>query len=133
MDCASVMANLIPGRSNAAAPAVASDLSERFHAHVVGVAAGPMATSIYDDGYVAGSLVNQDRDALGSLVQSAGTIGWRGAVTFKSLAAYVAGEARSADLLVTSAGKSASARGRHRRHRDAGRASCKRCRPGVLG
>jgi nucleotide-binding universal stress UspA family protein len=117
MTNATVMVNLDPGQSNVAVLNVAGDLSERFHAHVIGIAAGQLVTSIYADGYVAGSLVNQDRGDLERLVQSAETefrnalhnraqtIEWRGAVTFTPPAVYVADQARSADLLVTGAGK----------------------------
>ncbi len=111
------MVNLDPGQVNAAVLAVAGDLSERFQARVIGIAAGQMVTSIYADGYVAGSLIDQSRGELERLLESAetefrhalhnraGSIEWRSAVTFGSPASYVAGEARSADLLVTGAGK----------------------------
>ncbi len=117
MSYATVMVNLDPGEVNAAVLDVAGDLSERFHARVIGIAAGQMVTNIYADGYVAGSLIDQSRGDLERLVQSAetefrhalhnraGTIEWRSAVTFGSPAAYVSGEARSADLLVTGSGK----------------------------
>lgn len=116
MTYATVMVNLDPGQVNTAVLQVAGDISERLHARVIGIAAGQLITSIYADGYVAGSLINQDRGDLEALVAAtetefrhalhnrAGTIEWRSAVTFASPAMYVAGEARSADLVITSAG-----------------------------
>jgi nucleotide-binding universal stress UspA family protein len=119
MTYATVMVNLHPGQVNLAALQVAGDLSERLHARVIGIAAGQLVTSIYADGYVAGSMVNQDREDLENLLAAAETefrhalhnrahaIEWRSAVTFGSTAGYVAGEARSADLIVTGAGNRA--------------------------
>lgn len=116
MSYATVMVNLDPGRVNAAALQVAGDLSERLHARVIGIAAGQLATSIYADGYVAGSVIEQDRTGVETLLKEAETefrhalhnradsIEWRSRVTFGSTAAYVAGESRSADLLVIGAG-----------------------------
>jgi nucleotide-binding universal stress UspA family protein len=117
MTYASVMVNLNPGKSNAAVLNVAGDLSERLHARVIGISAGQLSTNLYSDGYVAGSLIDQDRADLERLVQSAEAefrhalhnraerIEWRGAVSFASTVAYVTSEARSADLLVTGTGK----------------------------
>jgi len=113
---ATVMVNLAPGQVNTAALHVAGDLSERLHARVIGIAAGQLVTSVYADGYVAGSLMNQVREDVENLVKASETefrhalhnrahdIEWRSAVTFGSTAAYVAGEARGADLVVTGAG-----------------------------
>ncbi len=120
MTYATVMVNLDPGQANAAALQVAGDLSERHHARVIGIAAGQLVTSIYTDGYVAGSLINQSREDIQNLLTAAEAefrhalhnrahaIEWRSIITFGSPAAYVAGELRSADLLVTSAGTRAT-------------------------
>lgn len=115
MTYATVMVNLDPGQVNTAVLQVAGDVSGRLGARVIGIAAGQLITSIYADGYVAGSLINQDRSELESLVKAtetefrhalhnrAETIEWRSAVTFGSPAAYIADEARSADMVITSA------------------------------
>jgi len=119
MSYATVMVNLDPSRVNTAALQVAGDLSERLHARVIGITAGQLVTTLYADGYVSGSLISQDREDVENLLKAAETefrhalhnradsIEWRSSVTFGSTAAYVAGESRSADLLVTGAGAQA--------------------------
>lgn len=57
MTYATVMVNLDPGQVNAAVLQVAGDMSERLHARIIGIAAGQLITSIYADGYAAGSLI----------------------------------------------------------------------------
>ena len=116
MTYATVMVNLDPGQVNAAVLHVAGDIAERLQTQIIGIAAGQLLTSVYADGYVAGSLINQDRGELEALVEAtetefrhalhnrASTIDWRSAVTFGSPAAYVANESRCADLVITSAG-----------------------------
>ena len=116
MTYATVMVNLVPGQTNAAVLQVAVDMSERLHASITGIAAGQLMTSMYADGYMSASLVNDDRSSVEHLLAGAETefrhslhnraegVQWRSMVTLGSPAAYVAGEARAADLIVIGAG-----------------------------
>jgi nucleotide-binding universal stress UspA family protein len=103
------------GRSNAALLQIAGDLALRFHASVVGVAAGQIATELYSDGYTTGALVQVDRDAIDLQIAAAETefravlqprleyVGWRSCVTLEPAAAYLAAEARGADIVLVNA------------------------------
>jgi nucleotide-binding universal stress UspA family protein len=93
--------------------AVAGDLAERFQAHVIGIAAcQPMRMDYSGVGY-AGDFVQVDREEIDQELKAAElefrstlaprvkSISWRSASTTGSLCDYFAGEARSADLVVT--------------------------------
>ena len=110
---ATLMVHLELGRSNASLLQIAGDLAERFNAGVIGIAACQPMPVVYDAGYVSGEYIEQDRAELergineaeaefrGSLQPRVGTLEWRSAVMFTSLANYLAIEARSADLVIT--------------------------------
>lgn len=110
-----LMAHLELGRSNAGLLKIAGDLAERLHAGVIGIAACQPAQLAYGEGYVAGDLMQIDRDELERELKVAeaefrealqgrtDTLEWRATVTFGSLSAYVAAEARSADVILTQA------------------------------
>jgi nucleotide-binding universal stress UspA family protein len=92
---------------------ITGDLAERFGAKVVGIAAAQPIVPLYDEGFAVADIATQHRNevdkeidvckaqfqkALGSRVKQ---IEWRSAVTFDSLANYIASEARCADLIIT--------------------------------
>jgi nucleotide-binding universal stress UspA family protein len=117
---ATLMAHLQLGQSNAGLLRTAGDLAERFHAGVIGIAACQPMQIAYGDGYVYGELIEQDRAQIdkdmkaakaefeSALQARARRIDWRSTVTFGSLAGYLAHEARSADLVVTSVDRDVS-------------------------
>ncbi len=95
--------------------AIASDLAERLHAGLIGIVACQPLQIVEGDGYVPAQLVQDDRDEIDKEIQKAEAefrdafqkhsrpVEWRSAVMFGSLADYIAGEARCADLVITSA------------------------------
>jgi nucleotide-binding universal stress UspA family protein len=114
MTYATLMVHLELGRSNAGLLAIVGDLAERFRAGVIGIAGCQTILTSNNDGYVPGDVVVEVRDetkqeikeaesefrtALGS---AAGRLEWRSTVMSASLSDYIAGEARSADLVITS-------------------------------
>jgi nucleotide-binding universal stress UspA family protein len=108
------MVHLELGQSNTGLLQITGDLAQRFHAGVIGVAVCKPMQMLYGDGYVSGALIEQDRDEVArelkvvedefrsTLGPRAGTLEWRSAVTYGLLTDYLAGEARCADLVVTS-------------------------------
>jgi nucleotide-binding universal stress UspA family protein len=108
------MVHLQTGRSNAGILAIAGDLAERLHAGMIGIAACQPMQIVEGDGYVPAELVQNDRDEIEKEIRKAEMefrdafqkrgrpVEWRSAVMFGSAADYVAGEARSADLVITS-------------------------------
>jgi len=113
MTYATLMVHLELGRSNAGLLRVTSDLAERFHADVIGIAGCQSMLTSYNDGYVPGDVVVQVRDESHQEIKEAeaefrralkantGTLEWRSTVMSASLSEYIAGEARSADLVIT--------------------------------
>ena len=116
MTYATLMVNVDPGGVNAAVLEATGDLAERLHSRVIGIAVGRLATGLYADGYVGGALIDQEYAAVEELLKAAeaefrramhnraASIEWRSRATFEPAAAYVAAQARSADLLVTGGG-----------------------------
>ena len=114
MTYATLMVHLELGRSNAALLKITGDLAQRFKASVMGIAARQPLQMFYGDGYVTGDFYQQDEievakalkaaeaEFRASLHHCAPSIEWRSARTYASLADYLVGEARSADLIVTS-------------------------------
>lgn len=114
MTYATLMVHLELGRSNAGLLRVAADLAERFHADVIGIAGCQTMLTNYNDGYVPGDVVVQVRDESKQEIKEAeaefrtalkantGTLEWRSTVMSASLSEYIACEARSADLVITS-------------------------------
>jgi nucleotide-binding universal stress UspA family protein len=109
------MVHVQPGRSNAGILAIAGDLAERLRAKIIGIAACQPMQPVEGDGYVPVELVQADRDEIDREIKNAEAefrdtfqkrgrpAEWRSAVMFGSPADYVAGEARCADLVITSA------------------------------
>ncbi len=113
MTYASLMVHLELGCSNAGRLKIAAALAERFHAVVIGIAACQPVHIIYSEGFVAGSLIEQDQEEIDRQLKAAeqefrqvlregtNTLGWRSMVTTAPLADYLAHEARRADLFIT--------------------------------
>jgi nucleotide-binding universal stress UspA family protein len=120
MTYATLMVHLELGQSNAGLLKITASLAERFHARVVGIAARQPIQIIYNEGYVAGEIVEDDlketkkemeeteaefRSALQTRVRD---LEWRSKVMFGPLSDYLAREARSADLVITGVDRSGS-------------------------
>jgi nucleotide-binding universal stress UspA family protein len=113
MTYATLMVHLELGRSNAGLLRVTAELAERFGASVIGIAARQPMQMAYGDAYVAGDLIEQDRDEIAKEIKAAEVefrialqprvpvIEWRSAQKYAYLSDYIANEARSADLIVT--------------------------------
>ena len=109
-----LMVNLELGKTNAGLLAIAGDLAERFHAHVIGIAACQPMQFVYGMGYVSADYferdladLRKDSQAAESEFRSAlqsrgGSVEWRSTVEFGALSGHIAHEARSADLVITS-------------------------------
>jgi nucleotide-binding universal stress UspA family protein len=109
-----LMVHLELGHSNEGLLSAAGDLAERFHAHVIGIAACQPMQFVYGEGYVSADFFEQDmadlkkesaaaeaefRNALGTRVKS---LEWRSSIVSGVLSGHLAHEARSADLVITS-------------------------------
>jgi len=107
-----LLAHLQLGHSNAAVLQVAGDLAEQFDAGVIGVAACQPVQISYGDTCVSGDVIALDRASIASdmktveaafrdaLASRVSDLTWRSTVTLDSLSAYVAAEARGADLIL---------------------------------
>jgi len=115
MTYATVMVNLKLHDSNDACYAVAGDLAERFEAHVIGVAASEFSPPPYfTDGAAAQRLLDEADASIGkrfseleerfraAMTPRAKTVEWRSALELP--AAYVARQARAADIVVSGQG-----------------------------
>jgi nucleotide-binding universal stress UspA family protein len=114
------MAHLELGRSNAGLLRIVGDLTERFQAGAVGIAVYQPIQIAYGDGYVYGELIQQDRKEFDKEIKvaraefesalhgRAGGLEWRSTMTLGSLSGYLAQEARSADLVITSVDRAVS-------------------------
>ena len=99
---------------------ITGDLAERFDARVIGIAACQPLRDIAYEGFSAGEAIVQDRTEIQKELDAAAGqfrtalqtrakhIEWRSAITYGSLADYIADEARAADLIIT--GKDMGAR-----------------------
>ncbi len=115
-----LLVHLEVGHSNTALLRIARDLSDRFHAGVVGIAGCQPMQLLYGGEYLTGDLVQQDRDTIARDLKAAETefrnvfwnhaqkVEWRSDVTFSPLSDYIAREARCADLLITGVTKVAA-------------------------
>jgi nucleotide-binding universal stress UspA family protein len=109
-----LMVHLELGKPNAGLLAVAGDLAERFHAHVIGIAACQPMQFVYGMGYVSADYFDRDMADLqkdsqaaetefrSALQTRAGSLEWRSTVEFGALSGHIAHEARSSDLIITS-------------------------------
>jgi nucleotide-binding universal stress UspA family protein len=117
---ATLMVHLELGHANPKLLQAAADLAGRLNADVMGIAACQPLQIIYGDGYVSGDLIEQDREELekeindaetefrAALQKHSGSLEWRSTVTFRSLADYLADQARCADLVITGVDRSGS-------------------------
>jgi len=114
MSYTTLMVHLELGRSNAGLLKVAGDLAERAGANVVGIAAAqPLYTPYVDAAYMSADIFEQERkefereageaeSEFRTLLQDrAARLDWRCASAIASLPDYVAHQARSADLVLT--------------------------------
>ncbi len=113
MTYATLMVHLQVGQPNGPVLAAAAGLAERFGAGVIGVAACQPMQLVYSDGYIAGDAFEQDRAEKDREVAAAeaafqaafrdrsGLLEWRSTVTLAPSCAWVADQARCADLIVT--------------------------------
>lgn len=108
-----LMVHLELGRANDRLLSIAGDLALRLKAHVVGIAACQPIQLMYNETYISGDIVEQDReqiekqlgDAERQMRTALDAIGvkseWRSTVTPGSLADFMATQARAADLILT--------------------------------
>jgi nucleotide-binding universal stress UspA family protein len=113
MDCKTILVRLELGQSNKNLLAITADLAHRLKAGVIGIAACQPVQLVYDETYIAGELLAEDRKQIEKQIKEAESefraelkdkvpnLGWRSTVTFASLADYVAHQARAADLIIT--------------------------------
>jgi nucleotide-binding universal stress UspA family protein len=92
---------------------IAGQLARRFDARVVGIAAAQPFMPLYEEGPMMADVITKDRAELEkeldacrlqfhqALTHEVKAIEWRSAITFQSLADYIADEARCADLIIT--------------------------------
>lgn len=112
MDYKTVMVSLALDRSNEACLAAAGNIAERFGARVVGIAASDVRPTLYfaEGGYAEKALDQEEQlirkrlseleaEFRSSVQPRAKRVEWRSALTLSSTA-YVAQQARTADLLV---------------------------------
>jgi nucleotide-binding universal stress UspA family protein len=106
------MAHLDVGRPNDGVLAVTADLARRFEANVIGIAACQPLQIVYGAGYMTADVIDIDRREIveemavletrfRAAVKDTPDPQWRAARTPHSLAAYIARQARAADLIIT--------------------------------
>jgi nucleotide-binding universal stress UspA family protein len=120
MSYATLMVHLELGRTNTALLKIARDLAERLHAGVTGVAVCQPMRIIYNDGYVPGDIIEQDRNQIDNEIKAAeaefraamanhvAAVEWRSDVVYTSLSGYLAKQARCVDLVITGVDQNAS-------------------------
>lgn len=108
-----LMVHLELGRTNDGLLAIAANLAQRLKAHVIGIAACRPMQILYDQTYVAGEILEEDRKQIEKQVREAehqmhavlDPMGlkweWRSTVTPGSLADYIATQARATDFILT--------------------------------
>jgi nucleotide-binding universal stress UspA family protein len=108
------MVHLELGKANTGLLAIAGDLAERFHAHVIGIAACQPMQFVYGMGYVSADFFERDLADLrkdsqaaeaefrSALQTRAGSLEWRSTMELGALSGHIAHEARSSDLVITS-------------------------------
>ncbi len=113
MDYKTLMVHLELGRANTALLSITADLVQRLKADAIGIAGCQPIQVLYDATYVAGEILAEDRKQIEKQMQDAerefrealsgkcAGVSWRSAVTFDSLAEFMADEARAADLILT--------------------------------
>ena len=112
MSYKSLLLHLELARSNHHLTSLGSDLAGRLGADIIGIAGCQPVKVVYDENLLAGEILAQDRMEIQRELEVAEkhfrddlakhkNLQWRSTVTYESLAAYIAQEARSADLVVT--------------------------------
>jgi nucleotide-binding universal stress UspA family protein len=113
MDYKTLMVHLELGQSNDKILAITADLAQRHKAHVIGIASCQPIQLAYNETYVDGDVLVEDRKLIekqmkeaeaqlrSALDGKANGVEWRSTVTFGPLADYMAQQARAADLVIT--------------------------------
>ena len=108
-----LMVHLELGQSNKGLISLTANLAQRLEANVIGIAACQPVQIIYDETYVAGEILAENRKQIEKQMKETemnlralldgktASPGWRSTVTFGPLADYIAGQARAADLIIT--------------------------------
>jgi nucleotide-binding universal stress UspA family protein len=108
-----ILVHLELGRSNEGLLAVAGALADKLSAGVIGVAACQPVQILYDETYVSGEILAEDRKEIKMQIDAAEQqfrkafdghmeiIDWRTSVGYSPLCDYIADQARAADLIVT--------------------------------
>lgn len=116
MSYATLMVHLEIGHPNTGLLRIAGDLAGRLNASLVGIAVCQPMRILYNDGYVPGDIIEQDRQQIDDDMKAAEAEfraafpggEWRSVVTYKSLSDNLAKEARCADLVITGVDKNVS-------------------------
>lgn len=113
MNYRTLMVHLDIGAGNDARLAIASDLAQRFDAHLIGVAAAGLLSPIYFDAPIPGEVVEADRVELGKALDAQRDRFWTAVKdreahcewrqAFAPTTPFVTREARAADLVVVGA------------------------------
>ncbi len=125
MTYASLMVRLAVGRSNTGVLRCATDLAERLDARVFGVAVCQPSPLVYGDGYVDGTMIEQERVELERELKVAQAefdhalqgrnlrAQWQGKLAFQPLAEHLVALSRGADLIITAAAEDRQDSARH--------------------
>ncbi len=120
MACKSLMVHLDLNCDNGDVLSVARELAVSFQAGIIGIVAAQPQQVLVRDENVAGDLINADRKEIQKEIAIAkaqfhavlagcgAKLEWRSAITYEPLAAYVASQARAADLIITGSQQSFS-------------------------
>ncbi|HBK07325.1 MAG TPA: hypothetical protein DDZ81_15975 [Acetobacteraceae bacterium] len=116
MSYATLMVHLEIGHPNTALLQLAGELAGRLNAGLVGIAVCQPMRILYNDGYVPGNIIEQDRQQIDDDMKAAEAEfraafpggEWRSIVTYKSLSDSLAKEARCADLVITGVDRNTS-------------------------
>ncbi len=115
MTYSTLLVNLEAGRPNTHLLHTAREVAERFQSGIIGIAACQPLQMLYGDGYAYGDVLEQDgkdiaRDVAATEAEFRAAlqphlrhVEWRAAYSVLSLSAFVASEARRADLILTPA------------------------------
>lgn len=107
-----LMTYLQAGAANEGVLSITAALVERFGARVIGVSACQPVNPLYEEGFGAGNVVEDDRAEINSeltacegafraaLEGNAKGLEWRSAITYGPLDDYIADQARAADLII---------------------------------
>lgn len=120
MNYATLMVHLELGHPNTALLKLTAALAERLRVNVIGIAVCQPMRIIYNEGYIPGDIIEQDRRQIdgelkaaeaefrAALTGSVASVEWRSAITYTALSEHLATEACCADLLITGVERNAS-------------------------